>query len=191
MLPKLKLPSKHKTFPSPTPSKSLVPRPRVYQPYCRPESIYKNYNVILESADSTTGVLYLGDMTAAMEKNKLKREGVKTVLTVAVGLRIYYNPISGIQHHVYPAFDIETFDLSKYFENTYEAIENGLKKGGVLVHCAAGISRSATIIIAYLMKKNKWTYQETYNFVKRKRSVISPNSGFVRQLKNYEKKLKK
>ena len=189
MFPKLKVSPKPKTFPSPTSAVTMVARPRVYQAYRPPVSMYKNVNVILEKTDST-GTLYLSDFSAAMEKNKLKREGVKTVLTVAIGLNIQYNPASGIKHYTYPAFDIESFDLSKYFEETYEAIESGLKNGGVLVHCAAGISRSATIVIAYLMKKNKWSYQEAYNFVRKKRNVICPNSGFVRQLRNYEKKLK-
>jgi len=39
------------------------------------------------------------------------------------------------------------------FDKTYELIENGLGKGNVLVHCAAGISRSSTIVCAYMIRK--------------------------------------
>ena len=50
-------------------------------------------------------------------------------------------------------------------------------------HCAAGVSRSASILIAYLMREKKMKYQEAHDFVKSKRSIIIPNSGFVQQLK--------
>ena len=57
----------------------------------------------------------------------------------------------------------------------------------MLVHCAAGISRSSSTVIAYLMKKFGWTYVKAYGFVRGKRPVISPNNGFIRQLRNYER----
>jgi protein-tyrosine phosphatase len=53
----------------------------------------------------------------------------------------------------------------------------------VLVHCAAGVSRSASFVIAYIMKSRKIGFDEAYTFVKSKRPIITPNSGFVKQLK--------
>jgi protein-tyrosine phosphatase len=50
----------------------------------------------------------------------------------------------------------------------------------LLVHCAAGISRSSSTVIAYLMKKFGWTYVKAHGFVRGKRPVISPNNGFIR-----------
>ena len=61
--------------------------------------------------------------------------------------------------------------------------------GKVFVHCAAGESRSATIVIAYLMWKKKMTFDKAYNFVKQKRSRIYPNFGFRQQLQMFEKLL--
>lgn len=49
---------------------------------------------------------------------------------------------------------------------------------------------SATIVIAYLMKKHGVSLSEAFQLVKSKRPVISPNAGFMIQLQNYDKTLK-
>jgi protein-tyrosine phosphatase len=77
--------------------------------------------------------------------------------------------------------DLPDEQLSRYFEEAYEFIEKSEK---VFVHCAQGKSRSATIVISYLIKKNKMDFQEAYDFVKSKRPCINPNNGFIEQLKN-------
>lgn len=59
----------------------------------------------------------------------------------------------------------------------------------MLVHCQAGISRSATICIAYLMYLKHLNLDEAFDFLKSKRSVISPNLNFMRQLAEFEAQL--
>lgn len=56
----------------------------------------------------------------------------------------------------------------------------------ILVHCHAGLSRSATIVCAYLIRKNGWSCEEAVSFVKKKRNRIRPNEGFIKMLKDYE-----
>ncbi|CAG5124219.1 unnamed protein product, partial [Candidula unifasciata] len=65
----------------------------------------------------------------------------------------------------------------------------GRKGGKTLVHCLAGVSRSATICIAYLVKYQHMTLEEAYKHVKKRRPVIHPNPGFWRQLIDYERRL--
>ena len=65
------------------------------------------------------------------------------------------------------------------------------KGGRVFVHCHAGISRSATVCIAYLMQQQKLTVDEAYKFVQSKRPIISPNLGFMGQLMAFQKSLQK
>lgn len=62
--------------------------------------------------------------------------------------------------------------------------------GKVLVHCQAGVSRSATICLAYLMYTAKVGLETAFEHIKSRRSVISPNLNFMRQLENYEKEIK-
>lgn len=53
-----------------------------------------------------------------------------------------------------------------------------------------GISRSASLVIAYIMRKYKCGYEKAYNKVKDRRNIINPNAGFVMQLKQYDRKIK-
>lgn len=57
------------------------------------------------------------------------------------------------------------------------------------VHCFAGVSRSATIVISFLMKKFEWSLNQALTFTKKRRRYIDPNPGFMRQLRKYEREL--
>ncbi|KAL9656314.1 hypothetical protein ABK040_005081 [Willaertia magna] len=86
--------------------------------------------------------------------------------------------------------DHQTMDIKQYFEDAVKYIktckDNGEK---VLVHCQKGISRSASIIIAYLMAGEKMTFAAAYQLVKQCRKFIRPNKGFAKQLGEYEMEL--
>lgn len=77
----------------------------------------------------------------------------------------------------------------RFFASSFDFIDEGLKNGNVLIHCYAGISRSTTILTAYLMRKNQWTCRETLAMIKKIRSVIGPNRGFMAQLRKFEASL--
>ncbi len=65
----------------------------------------------------------------------------------------------------------------------HEYLRNGKK---VIVHCYAGVSRSASTVIAYLIKYKGMSLEEAYKFVKKRRPIIDPNKGFMRELVNWE-----
>lgn len=79
---------------------------------------------------------------------------------------------------------INLFDVFLYFNPISDSVKNS--KGRVLVHCQAGISRSATICLAYLISRHRLRLDEAYEYVKKRRSVISPNFNFMGQLLNWE-----
>ena len=61
--------------------------------------------------------------------------------------------------------------------------------GKVLVHCYAGLSRSVTVIVAYLMQNERMLLDEALRFVKHKRPYAQPNPGFLKQLVEFELEL--
>ncbi|XP_068938330.1 serine/threonine/tyrosine-interacting protein isoform X2 [Petaurus breviceps papuanus] len=70
---------------------------------------------------------------------------------------------------------------------TKEFIDGSLQTGGkVLVHGNAGISRSAALVIAYIMETFGVKYREAFTYVQERRFCINPNAGFVHQLQEYE-----
>jgi protein-tyrosine phosphatase len=81
--------------------------------------------------------------------------------------------------------------LSKFFDEAYMFIEEARrKKCNILIHCLAGISRSPTIAIAYLMRVRSLHWKDAYDLVKQCRPQIDPNLNFMGQLRIYNKSLK-
>lgn len=77
--------------------------------------------------------------------------------------------------------------LSSCFRHLVPLTDSVKQSGGrVLVHCQAGISRSATICLAYLMHTQRVKLDEAFDFVKQRRQVISPNLAFLGQLLQFE-----
>lgn len=82
------------------------------------------------------------------------------------------------------------YRLAKIFLLSVSFAEEAHQCGkGLLIHCQAGVSRSATIVIAYLMKHTRMTMTDAYKFVKGKRPIISPNLNFMGQLLEFEEDL--
>ncbi|XP_078062237.1 dual specificity protein phosphatase 14-like [Mustelus asterias] len=89
-----------------------------------------------------------------------------------------------------PLPDLPHAPLSLYFDTVADKIQQVARRNGrTLVHCVAGVSRSSTLCIAYLMRHHKQSLREAHDWVKARRPVIRPNYGFWRQLIDYERRL--
>ena len=88
--------------------------------------------------------------------------------------------------------DIPSANLKQHFKSSFRYIKDAIDQGGcVLVHCYAGVSRSATIVIGYLMQEHGMSLKEAIKHVKKIRNFIHPNEGFYRQLLQFQKELLK
>jgi protein-tyrosine phosphatase len=94
----------------------------------------------------------------------------------------------------YKLYVSDTFDenISEYFSVVNDILDQAKKsERHVLVHCAAGVSRSATLVIAYIMESQKKSVEDAYAYVKSKRPIIHPNDHFLDQLKNFQEECEK
>jgi protein-tyrosine phosphatase len=85
-----------------------------------------------------------------------------------------------------PIFDNRGEDILSHMDTAFNFIEHAKHHGHILVHCHKGISRSASFVIGYLMRKNEMTLNEALGHVQSVRPMIQPNDSFMEQLRRYE-----
>ncbi|KAL0850637.1 hypothetical protein ABMA28_012391 [Loxostege sticticalis] len=137
------------------------------------------------SVDLIDDGLYLGNVACAHDHKMLQQLGITHILTldlVPLPRTILDRPHLTFKY--VKLSDMPKEDLITHLPDTNDFIKQAIAAGGtVLVHCFFGVSRSAAVVIAYIMEKYGLCYEEAYSLVKGKRRFVSPNVGFVAQLK--------
>ena len=139
-----------------------------------------NYHTKLDFKEIIPNKLYLGNNESAKNLEILQNHNITSILICGYFLSEFFPG-----QFIYKTLEIQ--------DNEYEIIINSLIKGiefiennkTILVHCREGISRSSTIVIGYIMYKEKKSYIEAENFVREKKDDIKPNENFVKQLKEF------
>ena len=143
------------------------------------------------SIDEIMPRLYLSGDDAATNRALLDSKCISHVINLTSNVENKFEPI--ITYKQILIYDLPNQNIMEHFQSSYEFIENAFRqneKNCVLVHCNAGVSRSATIVIAYLMQKKLFRYyRDAFEYVKAKRPKICPNYGFVKQLMSLQIKL--
>ncbi|RNF08842.1 dual-specificity protein phosphatase [Trypanosoma rangeli] len=143
--------------------------------------------------------IFIGGVRDATNAEFLRRENVVTILNVS--REEYWSVDRGIVIHPFVVDDTSDANIQQFFRSTYMLLEQTRKayydasKGGtgvgprVLVHCQRGKSRSATIVLAYLIRRNGWTVAEALQYVTRRRPSVEPNLGFIDALRAYQESM--
>nr|XP_033783899.1 dual specificity protein phosphatase 8 isoform X1 [Geotrypetes seraphini] len=134
--------------------------------------------------------LYLGSQKDVLNKDLMTQNGITYVLNAS---NTCPKPDFVCDSHFMriPVNDNYCEKLLPWLDACIEFIDKAkVSSSRVMVHCLAGISRSATIAIAYIMKTMGMSSDDAYRFVKDRRPSISPNFNFLGQLLEYERSLK-
>jgi len=142
---------------------------------------WKNVNPVIE------GKLYLGNISAARSSRSLSERRISHIVSVCSDPIPGELPESGLAHLRIPVEDVDYADLLIHLPAAVRFIDQAIRHHGVvLVHCVQGLSRSATVVAAYLIWSRRMNATQALETVRRAREQVWPNPGFQEQLVVYE-----
>ena len=126
--------------------------------------------------------IYLGDFRTADNIDILKEHNITHIINCAFNLPNKYP--EQITYKRLELRDETDQPIIEKLEEAYQFIKE-TKDKNIFVHCVFGKSRSASVVIFYIMKEKKLNFNEAKNFVKNIRQIVEPNSGFENELNRY------
>jgi hypothetical protein len=153
------------------------------------QTLYKNSN----PADEILPGLLLGNRVAAGDETLFKREHIRTVFNCTKD--IPFHPTISRQYRVAVDDSRQEEDINKLdkwsFEIVYklahEVRRSNTEGSGILVHCAAGMQRSAAVVAMYLIAMKNMTTDEAITFIQSKRPIaFRPEANFEKSIRNFE-----
>ncbi|GAA5975790.1 hypothetical protein JCM11641_005875 [Rhodosporidiobolus odoratus] len=129
--------------------------------------------------------LWIGDYQAAQDHDLLEDNSIQCVVSA---MRQEYAAHPSIELHKVLVDDDDRTNILEHFVHTADFIHAALQRHqGVLVHCQAGVSRSTTLVAAYLMLKHGMTVEQALEKIKAARSHVEPSESFMSQLEMFER----
>jgi hypothetical protein len=136
------------------------------------------------------GKLYLGPKSCADENagESLREANITGIVNCTEDCQCHHEP--SIEYCRVSVRDEDFADIGIYLESATKFIHHhvDVQQGAVVVHCRQGISRSASVVIAYLMRYHGMSLEEAYVLAKTRRPLVNPNPGFWKQLQEFEKR---
>lgn len=146
-----------------------------------PAFFYQGQKIL--DAEQGLGEVWLSGYHFAQNNDLLRKNNIIAIVS-AVELGIAHE--ATISVHALNLRDSEDEEVRFTFFPVFRFIEQERRRGNVLIHCAAGISRSATLLLAYMMNKYRTTLEDSLSHALRRRPCLQPNHGFLIQLKKFQ-----
>lgn len=190
-----------------------IPKPDGYDPHWLERvnqnayKLEKKYEAVIEKKRATEAIeisapkmdmsiskirdyLYISGIGPARKEGFLKEDGFTHVVSVIDSQHLKARIPPGIHHLWIKADDISTERLGPHFSQIAAFIADARESSGnpkVLVHCYAGMSRSAAAVLAALIINEEMRLEDAWREVKLARPIASPNSGFLTELRILER----
>jgi dual specificity phosphatase 12 len=145
--------------------------------------------VVLNNCDQILPFLYLGGVDAVADTQCVVDQGIRAVVCCLRDLEYPEKDFrkEDIEYYRVDVEDISREPIEMFFPEATEFIHSWVsREQPVLVHCRAGVSRSASVVMAYLMTFQGFTLHDAFFLVRSRRSCVSPNIGFMEKLCDYE-----
>jgi dual specificity phosphatase 12 len=128
--------------------------------------------------------IYLGNWEDSIDIDKIRYNRIECILTLN---KRYVHPPGmmksrGLCYKYISIEDSEDENILPYITESLDFIDRC--NGNILIHCTAGVSRSVSIVIAYLIKVYGMSYDQAYDYVENIRPIIQPNVSFEAQLRS-------
>ncbi|KAM5534952.1 hypothetical protein V8D89_011325 [Ganoderma adspersum] len=134
--------------------------------------------------------LFLGPLQASKSLDTLKSLGITHIVCIRDAKEAFSVRPRFPEHFQYMVLDVqdsEEQNLIRLFPQAKQFIDDAIAKGGcVLVHCNGGISLSPSFVVMYVMQFYNLSWEDALHLVQNRRYCISPNGGFMTQIKEYE-----
>lgn len=144
-------------------------------------------NGTLQNVNYVGGNVFIGNSNAARDYDWLKSEGITHIVNATSEIPNFYS--DDFHYLTLGLEDDPSEDLINVLEPSYRYMSNVLRYDPhkkILVHCHAGISRSASVVIYYLMRSKNISFGDALNFLREKRPIVNPNEGYTKQLLQIE-----
>ena len=184
----------------------IIPRKGVeyIKNYISGENIYKTHRLI-QTSNSTkiynhisnvflqpTKIIdniYLGNAYNASNYSVIRDNNIKYIINATKELPNFYE-LYDINYLRVPVSDNSENHISQYIQQTLDFIDNAVSNndGNILIHCYMGSSRSASIILAYLVYKYNMDVHQAICFIKNKRDIVNINLNFIDDINKFFKK---
>ena len=153
--------------------------------YGKVRSIYEYYisNYLWENKDinNVYSDIYISDIGTAYNVELLDELGITHIVNAVLAIEPAFP--DKYEYLSVDLRDISNENIENEFDKVNEFIDLALSNGGkVLVHCIAGVSRSASLVASYLINKKNLSFDEALKILKNNRPKIEPNNGFKKQL---------
>ena len=141
-----------------------------------------------EEADFVCDNIYLGPEGSTISEDWLKDKNITRILSVAAHMNRMPH-FDGIEYLQLDVDDDPKFPIRPHWDHAFPFISKTPTNTNILLHCVSGISRSGATLSGYLMKTKGMRYAEALEFIRARRAIVSPNSGFKQELLEYEQEL--
>ena len=157
---------------------------RIYPPV----GVYTEYSSFWSAPTHVVDNIYLGSAYNAASYKTLTNRNIKVIMNATTEISDYYP--DEFTYLRYKLYDNNKHSIKKYLEKSYADIKHHQENtpGNIMIHCFMGASRSASIVIYYLMRTQKkedntyFTFDDAISFLKEKRIVVNPTFRLTKDL---------